>query len=254
MNQKRTNQLTKYKAVIIDVDGTLVEFFNDLPSKRVTSALNKASKKIHIGLATSRPLIYAKHIVEHLSLSGPSIFSNGAEIVDTTTQKILAENPIEKDAVEKVAELLEKEHLEALINEDGTDEDFKKGKAYKRPLDIWFPTVPEEKLERCRNFLRTIPNIYFWDGISKKGGFDIVVTHTAATKQHGIFEVAKILGIQTHEIIGIGDGYNDFPLLMACGLKVAMDNAVEDLKKIADFIAPPVTKDGVAVVLEKFVL
>jgi len=69
-----------------------------------------------------------------------------------------------------------------------------------------------------------------------------------------IFKVAKILGIDTHEIIGIGDGYNDFPLLMACGLKVAMGNAVEDLKAIADYIAPTVSQDGVADVINKFVL
>ena len=41
---------------------------------------------------------------------------------------------------------------------------------------------------------------------------------------------------------------------MACGLKVAMGNAVEDLKAIADYIALPVEKDGVAEVINKFVL
>ena len=64
----------------------------------------------------------------------------------------------------------------------------------------------------------------------------------------------KNLGINTHEIIGVGDGYNDFPLLMACGLKVAMGNAVEDLKAIADYIAPSVEEDGVADVIDKFIL
>lgn len=44
------------------------------------------------------------------------------------------------------------------------------------------------------------------------------------------------------------------PLLMACGLRVAMGNAVEDLKAIADYIAPPVENDGVADVIEKFIL
>jgi len=41
---------------------------------------------------------------------------------------------------------------------------------------------------------------------------------------------------------------------MACGLKVAMGNATEDLKEIADYIAPTVDEDGVADVIEKFVL
>ena len=65
---------------------------------------------------------------------------------------------------------------------------------------------------------------------------------------------ATFVRIEQYEIIGVGDGYNDFPLLMACGLKVAMGNATEDLKEIADYIAPTVDEDGVADVIEKFVL
>jgi hypothetical protein len=41
---------------------------------------------------------------------------------------------------------------------------------------------------------------------------------------------------------------------MACGLKVAMGNAVPELKAIADYIAPSVTDDGMATVIEKFIL
>ena len=80
------------------------------------------------------------------------------------------------------------------------------------------------------------------------------IQHVEATKQHAIFEVAKLLHIDTHEIIGVGDGYNDFPLLMACGLKVAMGNAVPELKAIADYIAPTIDEDGVSDIIEKFVL
>ena len=80
------------------------------------------------------------------------------------------------------------------------------------------------------------------------------IASSSASKLHGIMEVAKILNIRTEEIIGVGDGYNDFPLLMACGLKIAMGNAVPELKAIADFIAPTVQDDGVATIIEKFVL
>ena len=55
-------------------------------------------------------------------------------------------------------------------------------------------------------------------------------------------------------MIGVGDGYNDFPLLMACGLKVAMGNAVPELKAIADYIAPTVADDGIVDVIKTFVL
>ena len=41
---------------------------------------------------------------------------------------------------------------------------------------------------------------------------------------------------------------------MACGLKVAMGNAIPELKEIADYVAPSVDDDGVADVIEKFIL
>lgn len=54
--------------------------------------------------------------------------------------------------------------------------------------------------------------------------------------------------------MAVGDGYNDYPLLMAAGFKVAMGNAVPEVKAIADYIAPSVDEDGAADVIEKFIL
>jgi len=53
-------------------------------------------------------------------------------------------------------------------------------------------------------------------------------------------------------MVGVGDSYNDFPLLMACGLKAAMGNSVKEILDIADYVAPSVNDDGLADVIEKF--
>jgi hydroxymethylpyrimidine pyrophosphatase-like HAD family hydrolase len=55
-------------------------------------------------------------------------------------------------------------------------------------------------------------------------------------------------------MIGVGDGHNDLPLFEACGFRVAMGNADEELKKLADYIAPSVEDDGIVDVIEKFIL
>lgn len=55
-------------------------------------------------------------------------------------------------------------------------------------------------------------------------------------------------------MIGVGDGYNDYPMLEACGLKVAMGNAVDELKVIADIVAPSIEQDGLAKVIEDYYL
>lgn len=100
-----------------------------------------------------------------------------------------------------------------------------------------------------------MPNIeahafFSWE----KGKTDIYITHKEASKRRAVKKLADLLNISLSEIICVGDGLNDVPLLNTCGFKVAMGNAADDLKKIADYIAPGVEEDGVAHIIEKFIL
>ncbi|HZQ29987.1 MAG TPA: HAD family hydrolase [Patescibacteria group bacterium] len=245
----------KYKALILDVDGTLMNGRYATPSKRVIRAIYKASKILHVGLATSRPIFDLKNIFTHLKLSGPSIISGGCEIVDYKTKKVLWEKTMLQKDIKSVLKIAKPFNLQLFILEG--DKDFLLTDSYvpKRPLHLWAPNLEESVADDFITKVSHIPTISTHKLVSwKEAKADILVTHSQATKQHGILEIAKILGIKTHEIIGVGDGYNDFPLLMACGLKVAMGNAVPDLKAIADYIAPTVEEDGVADVIERFVL
>lgn len=250
----------KYKAIISDVDGTLIQqgsIFNKkgLPTPRVTKAIAKIQNKIHFGIATSRPLIGVSHIFDHLALSGPSILFGGSVIVDGKSKEVLWEKDLSSESVKAVLAIIAKHKIDFTVNE-GNGEVIHNKKDYipQNPRNIFLAELTEHKLEEIHDALKKIPDIAIhrtpsWN--SKLWAFD--VTHIEATKQHGILQVAEILTIHPSEIIGIGDGYNDFPLLMACGLKVAMGNAVEDLKAIADYIAPSVNEDGVADVIEKFI-
>ena len=255
--QKLTNhRRKKYKALILDVDGTLVPNRRDgMPSKRVTEAIAKASKILHVGIATSRPYLVLSHIVDHLKLSGPSIIIGGAQIIDTTSKKILFEQPLLEEDVFKVAKILDKSHAQIIVYDQGKNLILTKSYKPNNPLHLWLHKHSPKMADMYINKLSHISTIYIYKLPSwKKGKIDIGISHAYATKQHAILEVAKILKIETHDIIAVGDGYNDFPLLMACGLKVAMGNAVDELKEIADYIAPSVEEDGVVDVIEKFIL
>lgn len=239
-----------YKALITDCDGTLVLSQRlALPSKLVTDAIKKASKLIHIGIATQREFANAKPILEYLHLSGPSIVSGGAQVIDGKTFRILREEVIKTDSLNKVIEILTE-----FKKESGLPFFIQKSDEEDKPLSIFLGGLNLEQVDNLKRRLAIIDNIAVNKVVPWDSEFGVVITAALATKQHGIFEVAKILGINTHEIIGVGDSYNDFPLLMACGLKVAMGNAVEDLKAIADYIAPSVEEDGIVDVINKFVL
>jgi len=247
---------TTFKALICDIDGTLVpNNRNGIPSKKVIEAVNKASQKIHFGVATARPYFVTKRVIEHLELSGPSIVHGGAQIIDLTSGKVLKEQKIAAEDILKVFEITQGMNLIFKVDEE--TESVVMSKNWK-PHDVLGAYIPAltlkiaELLEKELSHISTISAhlVLSWD----KGKVTVDISHTSVGKQYGILEVAEILGIKTHEIIGVGDGYNDFPFLMACGLKVAMGNAVPELKAIADYIAPSVEEDGLVDVLERFIL
>ncbi len=246
----------KYKALMLDVDGTLIlnTYTESLPTKKVKEAVKKASKTIHVGLATSRPPTFIQNILDELELSSPCILTGGAQIYDPIEKRILFTKEIKNSDIKKIFKIVNKYNL--IVLDDGRG-----GKAKLLEKDIiyksqfWVEIEDQKTVETVYAELSEIPTISVHKVISRYDGeIEILIGHTQATKQFGILKVAEILGIDTHEIIGVGDGYNDFPLLMACGLKVAMGNAVPELKEIADYVAPPVEEDGVADVIERFVL
>ena len=73
-------------------------------------------------------------------------------------------------------------------------------------------------------------------------------------KSKSIERLAKILGISMLEVIAIGDSYNDLSMIKAAGLGVAMDNAVDCVKAAANYTTDDNEHDGVAKVVEKFIL
>src|ERR1700722_17290904 len=108
----------KYKALMLDVDGTLISKYDNLPSPKVTEAINKAKNKISIGLATSRPFILLKPILKHLQLNGPSITQGGSRIIDSITGRVIWEQLLNNDDVNKICEILTSYKVHFVVNDD----------------------------------------------------------------------------------------------------------------------------------------
>lgn len=246
--------MPEYKALICDVDGTLIPNRRDgLASQRVIDAIAKIKDQIHVGIATSRPLFMLDHIFAQLQLSGPCVITGGTQIYDAAMKKVVWEKRIETTIAQQVANILQEFNRKFMINDGDSERPYQESEPIGTPLTLFIDNLEPDLGEILFRHISTISEVSVQKLTSHfPGKIDLDITHALATKQHGIFEVSKLLNIPTSEIIGIGDGHNDFPLLMACGLKVAMGNAVEELKAIADYIAPTVDEDGVAYVIEKF--
>jgi HAD superfamily hydrolase (TIGR01484 family) len=248
----------EYLAIISDIDGTLTPIReNALPSQRVVSSIQRATELgISFSLATGRPFFLVKYLVDHLGNIGPSIVDNGAVITDRFGAVIWEAN-LSIDSANRILDLSRRfELVRASCNTGGIDNPRIIPPGSKvRKLSIH--DIPIEQGEAIiASITKEFKDVEGVKAASYKGEplIDVYFSDAQATKFHAVQRLAEILGISSKQMIGVGDGYNDYPMLEACGLKVAMGNAVEELKAIADVVAPSVSEDGLAKVIEDHIL
>ncbi len=248
---------------MLDVDGTLIPYdYNALPSDAVAIAIGKAQQKLEICLVTGRSYPFILNILEKLQLKkGFVIVNNGAQVIELSSKEVMYEQPLDLRDAEIIINLLDQEKIPFYLKQKTFDRSFinnyfKKGDPFQKAYMIFtYEHYSSKKIDDLAKKLSHLHNISVQKIHHKNPHkYGINITHVKATKLQGIAAVLKQLNLKKEEVIGVGDSYNDFPLLMACGLKVAMGNAVPDLKAIADYIAPSVTEDGVVDVVNKFIL
>ena len=82
----------------------------------------------------------------------------------------------------------------------------------------------------------------------------VMIMHKSATKAKAICELARFWGISRSEIMVFGDDLNDIDMLRSAGHSVAMGNALDEVKAVADYVCDTNDYDGVAKWLEENVL
>lgn len=248
----------KYKLLLVDLDGTLVPNLGIPPreftaSPRLTQAIQKAQEQIAISLCTGRDKKTVIEVINKLGLIAPQIIEGGAKIIDARGKDLWAQY-LRKDSARKIIEILRKTKTSFSIVVNGIEilGTLPKDNFDKISAILWYDLTQKQVIglkRRLSGYREIAVSVN-----KERTGSTVYLTHREGTKAHGVKKLMAILGIKKEETIGVGDGEGDKPLLLSCGLKVAMGNAVQEVKEIADYIAPSVKKDGIADVIEKFVL
>lgn len=92
-----------------------------------------------------------------------------------------------------------------------------------------------------------------WFDVYDMDTYSDVVTK-GVTKATGMQQVLDHLGLARENCLGVGDSANDLPMIRFAGLGVAMGNAPENVKAQADAVTESCQNDGVAVMIEKYLL
>lgn len=247
----------QYKALILDLDGTTVQMAGKLPSVRVTECVKEVIKKgIHVVIATGRIRQDAMPAIEALGITDPCIFYNGAQLYHVGEQKMLQQHVIEKHEAIELFKIFKGKFIE-LFSASG------KIVFTQLPTDLermeifgcYVPHLTKKEADAYMQDLSAFPHLKAITATKTFDGLPLIgVTNINATKQEAISHVINYFKINPKEMIAVGDGENDMPMVIAAGMGVAMGNAADALIKVADYVAPSVEEDGVAHVIEKFFL
>lgn len=252
----------KKEAIIFDLDGTALDSpIEKLPSDELVSVVNKLKDYYFLCAATGRCWTFAKDVIGKLDLEDLCIISGGTQICNPKTGEVVWQKDISLQALSQVVKIFSKNGEQRLIFNDYTEEDYFSGGTYPRDFDVnkkvnWMSQsfVPDEKAIELHAELDKVEGITCVMVVSQEPGCrDLHIVNEEATKEHAIAELLKRIGVARENTTGIGDGHNDLHIFNAVNKKVAMGNAVEDLKNRADLVIDSVKNDGLAMYLETLV-
>ncbi len=259
--------MNKYKALIVDFDGTLVDENFYLSPKVKNTVINLEKKGIIFSIATGRPYQgIVKEICESMDFSSPQIVNGGAQIIDPKTNKPIWSEFFPKDSASKLIKyFFDKGYDFGVEGKDFIFRTKKKITAYGLNIDfvdikkidyskvlkmVLFDVASIDDSGIVEEQLNSLCKDLHFIRSGKQGSLLVLdITSQKATKHLAVLELSKILNINTSLMIGVGDGYNDYPLLSACGYKVAMENAPKELKEIANLVVPDVKHDGLVTLI-----
>jgi len=247
----------KYKAIVSDIDGTLTPIApNSYPTDKATKHIKEAiDNGLIFSLASGRPFSMVKYIANHLGNVGPCIVDNGAVIVDPITEEILWEAILPSKVANNILNMAKTYKLTRASCDIGIFENTHSVPIESKVRKVSIHNIKHSEAERLiKEITSEYEDVVGIKAASYEGDhlIDIYFSNINATKQNAVVKLSEIWGISSDEIIGIGDGHNDVSLLNACGLKIAMGNAVDELKAIAHYIAPSYIDDGIIDVINKY--
>ncbi len=111
-------------------------------------------------------------------------------------------------------------------------------------VTLYFPD--KEERERGRALFESRKDTCVTSSIEN----NLEVNTATANKGSGLLALGRKLGFEKHQIMGIGDSDNDLEMLKTVGYGVAMGNASDAVKAVADFVTLTCEEDGVAVAIE----
>ena len=268
----------KYKLLVLDVDGTLLNDEREI-SKRTLAALLKVQQMgVRIVLASGRPTYGLMPLAKTLELGnyGGFVLSyNGCQIIKAQNGEILFERRINPEMLPYLEKKARKNgfaiftyHDDTLIT-DSPDNEYIKNEALLNNLKIIkedeFSTAIDSAPGLCMlvsdKEKALIGLEQHWEkrlagtlDAFRSEPYFLEVVPCGVNKANTLGALLEHLGVTREEVIAVGDGVCDVTMLQLAGMGVAMGHSQDSVKVCADYVTASNEEDGVALAVEKLIL
>ena len=268
------------KLLVLDIDGTIAGHSNTL-SHRVKEVIAAVQARgIKVAIATGRMYCSALRFHQEIGSRMPLVAYQGAWIQDPNTQEIHRHLSVSREIALQLLEYFEQPNLRSLLSvhfyindqlyvrEITKETEIYAERSGVTPLPVGdlrqlLDHEPTKILALCddanliqqllANLRRRYKPTELYMTTSVATFLEAANTHV--NKGNAVRYLAEeMLGLESHNVMTIGDNFNDVEMLSYAGISVAMGDAPAEVQAIAHWVAPSVELDGAAIAMEKFLL
>jgi len=249
--------------IFFDLDGTLLN--NGKVVEGIPEIIEKLKNNGHtVALATGRNPNLLKNVEEQLKMDH-LVLANGGYVL--SDGQVIHERYVEFDTVKRLAKKADDYPFDLTIEyfdeyvayKDDTKITYKFSEHFDLPIANFDNKLyPERKVfavllfddEVVENIKSDFPELQF----NKSGGMAYDVNPKGDLKAEGVCKMIEHFDYDINDVYAIGDNYNDIKMLKAVGHGIAMGNAVDELKEIAEYVTDDIDKQGIYKALKHYKL
>lgn len=267
----------EYEIIALDVDGTLTNSEKKITPRTRTALIEAQQQGKKVVVASGRHQFGLRQIAQELRLDrfgGYVMAFNGGRVIDAATGEVMSAKYFPQQYIKPVCDMVKDENITVMtyegdtlimndkVNEYSFIESKILGMEYKQVEDIAeYVTFDVNKLllagdpalldEYEKLFIAKYKG-YF--DVFKSCPFFLEIMPFGVNKGACIRPLLEKLSLTREQLIACGDSYNDMTMIGYAGLGVCMENGENDVKKIADLVADSNDNDGVAKIVEEYML
>lgn len=275
VDEKLNSRSVQYKMLVLDLDDTLLTDDHCISAKNKAMLIAAQEKGVKVVLASGRPtpamLTYAKEL--NLAHYGSYLISfNGAVVTDMQNNSVLFERSLTKEEIHSLHDfsLANKVHIityseKGVVSETNSE---------YIDVELNLTGLPHCRVKSFKDEVRSsavkcilLENPAYLKDVERKlkaersdlsvalsKPFFLEVMPQGIDKAASIHFLASQLGIKQSEVIAVGNAGNDLTMIQYAGLGVWVDNVTPELRHHADVIVASNNNDGVAEVVERYIL